>query len=107
MCDFGRIFQKIVRPYVDEDDNTLDEALNRFVRYYEQNKLFDHYTHSTGPRLVGVVINYVKNVSGPLCEYQVGQNIPADLNTQSALDVYVNKLKKNCKYGCVQSHTGY
>ena len=49
MCNFGRIFQKIVRPYVDEDDNTLDEALNTFVRYYEQNELFDHYTHGTGP----------------------------------------------------------
>ena len=34
MCDFGRIFQKIVRPYVDNDDNTLDEALNTFVCYY-------------------------------------------------------------------------
>ena len=58
MCDFRRIFQKIVRPYVDdEEDNTVDEALNRFVRYYEQNELFDHYTHGTGPGLVGVVIN--------------------------------------------------
>ena len=42
MCDLGRIFQKIVRPYVDEEDNTVDEALNTFVRYYEQNELFDH-----------------------------------------------------------------
>ena len=51
----------------------MDEALNRFVRYYEQNKLFDHYTHGTGPGLVGVVINMLKNISGLLCEYQVGQ----------------------------------
>ena len=29
VCDFGRIFHKIVRPYVDEEDNTLDEAVNR------------------------------------------------------------------------------
>ena len=92
MCDFGRIFQKIVRPYVDEDDNTLDEALNRFVRYYEQNKLLDHYTHGTGPGLVGVVINMLKMYLGRCVNTKLDRNIPTDLNTQSALDVYVNKL---------------
>ena len=35
MYDFGRIFQKVVRPYVAPDDETLDQALNRFVAYYE------------------------------------------------------------------------
>ena len=94
MCDFGRIFQKIVRPYVDEEDNTVDEALNRFVRYYEQNELFDHYTHGTGPGLVGVVINMLKTYLGHCVNTKLDRNIPADLNTQSALDVYVNKLKK-------------
>ena len=94
MCDFGRIFQKIVRPYVDEEDNTVDEALNRFVRYYEQNELFDYYTHGTGPGLVGVVINMLKMYLGHCVNTKLDRNIPADLNTQSALDVYVNKLKK-------------
>ena len=94
MWDFRRIFQKIVRPDVDEDDNTLDEALNTFVRYYEQNELFDHYTHSTGPGLVGVVINMLKTYLGHCVNTKLGRNIPTDLNTQSALDVYVNKLKK-------------
>ena len=94
MCDFGRIFQKIVRPYVDEEDNTVDEALNRFVRYYEQNELFDYYTHGTGPGLVGVVINMLKTYLGHCVNTKLDRNIPADLNTQSALDVYVNKLKK-------------
>ena len=94
MCDFGRIFQKIVRPYVDEEDNTVDEALNRFVRYYEQNELFDHYTHGTGPGLVGVVINMLKMYLGRFVNTKLDRNIPTDLNTQSALDVYVNKLKK-------------
>ena len=94
MCDFGRIFQKIVRPYVDEDDNTLDEALNRFVCYYEQNKMFDLYTHGTGPGLVGVVINMLKTYLGHCVNTKLDRNIPADLNTQSSLDVYVNKLKK-------------
>ena len=94
MCDFGRIFQKIVRPYVDEEDNTVDEALNTFVRYYEQNELFDHYTHSTGPGLVGVVINMLKKYLGHCVNTKLDRNIPADLNTQSALDVYINKLTK-------------
>ena len=94
MCDFGRIFQKIVQPYLDEDDNTLDEALNRFVCYYEQNEMFDLYTHSTGLGLVGVVINMLKTYLGYCVNTKLDRNIPADLNTQSSLDVYVNKLKK-------------
>ena len=92
MCDFGRIFQKIVRPYVDEEDNTVDKALNTFVRYYEQNGLFDHYTHGTGPGLVGVVINMLQMYLGHCVNTKLDRNIPTDLNTQSALDVYVNKL---------------
>ena len=94
MCDFGRIFQKIIWPYVDEEDNTVDEALNTFVRYYEQNELFDLYTHGTGPGLVGVVINMLKTYLGHCVNTKLDRNIPADLNTQSALDVYVNKLTK-------------
>ena len=94
MCDFGRIFQKIVRPYVDEDDNTLDKALNRFVCYYEQNKMFDLYTYGTGLGLVGVVINMLKTYLGCCVNTKLDRNIPADLNTQFSLDVYVNKLKK-------------
>ena len=94
MCDFGRIFQKIVQPYVDEDDETLDEALNRFVCYYEQNEMFDLYTHGTGQGLVGVVINMLKTYLGDCVNTKLDRNIPADLNTQSSLDVYINKLLK-------------
>ena len=94
VCDFGRIFQKIVQPYVDEEDNTLDEALNRFVCYYKQNEMFDLYTHSTGPGLVGVVINMLKTYLGHCVNTKLDRNIPVNLNTQSPLDVYVNKLQK-------------
>ena len=94
VCDFGRIFQKIVRPYVDKDDNTLDEALNTFVCYYEQNEMFDLYTHGTGLGLVGVVINMLKTYLGHCVNTKLDKNLPADLNTQSSIDVYVNKLKK-------------
>ena len=92
VCDFGRIFQKIVRPYVDKDENTLDEALNTFVCYYEQNEMFDLYTHGTGPGLVGVVINMLKTSLSRCVNAKLDKNLPADLNTQSSLDVYVNKL---------------
>ena len=82
------------RPYVDNDDNTLDEALNTFVSYYEQNEMFDLYTHGTGPGLVGVVINMLKMFLGRCVNTKLDKNLPADLNTQSSIDVYVNKLKK-------------
>ena len=62
--DFGRIFQKVVRPYVAPDDETLDQALNRFVAYYEQSEMFDLYTHGTGPGLLGVVVNLLKSYLG-------------------------------------------
>ena len=106
MCDFGRIFQKIVQPYVDKEDNTLDEALNRFVRYYEQNKLFDHYTHGTGPGVGRCGHKYVKNVSGPLCEYQVGQKHSRRFEYTVCIRCLRKQTLKNCKYGCVQSRTG-
>ena len=92
MCDFGRIFQKIVQPYVDEDDNTLDEALNTFVYYYEQNEMFDLYTHGTGPGLAGVVINMLKTYLGHCVNAKLDRNLPTDFNTESSLDAYVNKL---------------
>ena len=62
--DFGRIFQKVVRPHVAPDDETLDQALNRFVAYYEQSEMFDLYIHGTGPGLLGVVVNLLKSYLG-------------------------------------------
>ena len=54
----------MVRPYVAPDDETLDQALNRFVAYYEQSEMFDLYTHGTGPGLLGVVVNLLKSYLG-------------------------------------------
>ena len=56
--------------------------------------MFDLYTHGTGPGLVGVVINMLKTYLGHFVNTKLDRNIPADLNTQSSLDVYVSKLKK-------------
>ena len=33
MYNFGGSFRRLVRPYVAPDDETLDQALNRFVAY--------------------------------------------------------------------------
>ena len=44
--------------------------------------------------MVGVVINMLKMYLGHCVNTKLDRNIPADLNTQSALDVYINKLKK-------------
>ena len=38
MYDFGRIFQKVVRPYVAPDDETLDQALNRLLHIMNKVK---------------------------------------------------------------------
>ena len=56
--------------------------------------MFDLYTHGTGPGLVGVVINMLKTYLGRCVNTKLDKNLPADLNTQSSIDVYVNKLKK-------------
>ena len=64
---FWRIFQKVVCLYVAPDDETLDQALNHFVAYYEQSEMFDLYKHGTGPGLLGVVMNLLKsNLGGVL-----------------------------------------
>ena len=34
-----------------------------FLSYYEQNEMFDLYTHGTGPGLLGVVIHSLKLLS--------------------------------------------
>ena len=62
VCDFGQVMQKVVRPRLTERDETLDQALDSFLSYYEQNEFFDLYTHGTGPGLMGVVIHSLKNV---------------------------------------------
>ena len=41
-----------------------------------------------------MVINMLKTYLGHCVNTKLDRNIPADLNTQSSLDVYVNKLKK-------------
>ena len=92
MYDFGRIFQKVVRPYVAPDDETLDQALNRFVAYYEQSEMFDLYTHGTGPGLLGVVVNLLKSYLGGCVKSKLERHHTLDPTLPCPLTSYVDKI---------------
>ena len=90
--DFGRIFQKVVRPYVAPDDETLDQALNHFVAYYEQSEMFDLYTHGTGPGLLGVVVNLLKSYLGGCVQSKLERHHTLDPTLPCPLTSYVDKI---------------
>ena len=92
MYDFGRIFQKVVRPYMVPDDETLDQALNRFVAYYEQSEMFDLYTHGTGPGLLGVVVNLLKSYLGGCVKSKLERHHTLDPTLPCPLTSYVDKI---------------
>ena len=94
MYDFGRIFQKVIRPYVAPDDQTLDQALNRFVAYYEQSEMFDLYTHGTGPGLVGVIVNLLKSYLGGCVYSKLERHHTLDPTSPCPLTAYVDKIGK-------------
>ena len=95
--DFGRIFQKVVRPYVAPDDQTLDQALNRFVAYYEQSEMFDLYTHGTGLGLVGVIVNLLKSYLGGCVYSKLERHHTLDPTAPCPLTGYVDKIAKIVK----------
>ena len=92
--DLGRIFQKVIRPYVAPDDQTLDQALNRFVAYYEQSELFDLYTHGTGPGIVGVIVNLLKSYLGGCVYSKLERHHTLDPTAPCPLTAYVDKIGK-------------
>ena len=92
MYDFGRIVQKVVRPYVAPDDKTLDQALNRFVAYYEQSEMFDLYTHGTGPGILDVVMNLLKSYLGGCVKSKLERHHTLDPTLPCPLTSYVDKI---------------
>ena len=92
--DLGRIFQKVVRPYVAPDDQTLDQALNCFVAYYEQSEMFDLYTHGTGPGIVGVIVNLLKSYLGGCVYSKLERHHTLDPTAPCPFTVYVDKIGK-------------
>ena len=90
--DFGRILQKVVRPYVAPDDETLDQALNSFVAYYEKSETFDLYTHGTGPGLLGVVVNLLKSYLGGCVKSKLERHHTLDPTLPCPLTSYVDKI---------------
>ena len=92
--DLGRIFQKVVRPYMASDDRTLEQALNCFVAYYEQSEMFDLYTHGTGPGIIGVIVNLLKSYLGACVYSKLERNHTLDATALCPLTAYIDKLSK-------------
>ena len=88
------MFQKVVRPDVVPDDETLEQALNHFVVYYEQSEMFDLYTHSTRPCLVGVIVNLLKLYLGPFVYSKLERHHTLNVSAPCPLTAYVDKLAK-------------
>ena len=74
------------------DDETLDQALNRFVAYYEQSEMFDLYTHGTGPGLLGVVVNVLKSYLGGCVKSKLERHHTLDPTLPCPLTSYVDKI---------------
>ena len=92
VCDFRQVFQKVVRPQLSEQDETLDDVFNSFLAYNEQNEMFDLYTHRTRPGLVGVVVHSLKSYLGWYVDTKLDRELPVDLNKKCSLESYVNKI---------------
>ena len=96
-----------MRPRLSERDETIEDAFQSFLSYYEQNKMFDLYTHGTGPGMVGLVVHSLKTYLGQFIETKIDKDIPVTANRKCTLDVYVNKLKDICcKVVCDQEVEG-
>ena len=93
VCNFGQVFQKVVRPQLSEQDETLDGVFNSVLAYYEQNEMFDLYTHGTGPGLVSVVVHSLKSYLGRYVDMKLDRELPVDLNKKCSLESYVKKIK--------------
>ena len=85
----------------------LEDAFHSFLSYYEQNKMFDLYTHGTGPGLLRVVVHSLKTYLGRFIDTKLDKQLPVPVNRKCSLDVYMNKLKGICaKVVCDQEEEG-
>ena len=94
VCSFGQVFQKVVRLQLSEKDETLDDVFNSVLAYYEQNEMFDLYTHGTGPGLVSVVVHSLKSYLGWYVDMKLDRELPVDLNKKCSLESYVKRLRQ-------------
>ena len=78
VCDFSQVLQKVVRPQLTEQDETLEDAFHSFLAYYEQNEMFDLYLymHGTGPGLVGVCCHSLKTYLGQFIDMKLDRQLP-------------------------------
>ena len=85
----------------------MEDAFHSFLSYYKQNKMFDLYTHGTGPGLLGVVIHSLKMYLGHFVNTKLDRQFPVQVNRKCTLEVYMNKLKEICsKVVCDQEEEG-
>ena len=85
----------------------MEDAFDSFLSYYEQNEMFDLYTHGTGLGLLGVVIHSLKMYLGCFVNTKLDRQLPLQVNRKCTLEVYVNKLKEICsKVVCDQEEEG-
>ena len=85
----------------------LEDAFHSILLYYEQNEMFDLYTHGTGPGLVGVVVHSLKTYLGRFIDMKLDRQLPVPVNRKCSLHMYVNKLKEiRAKVVCDQEEQG-
>ena len=89
--DFGRILDHISKPACGHNAKTLYEALMMFEHYYEQNEVFNHYTHGIGPGIVGFVIHAFMVFMGELVNQEIDHQVTSP-KKRTLLCVYVVKL---------------
>ena len=84
--------EKMTGPAVSDKAETVLEALLMFERYYETNKLFDHYTHGIGPGIVGVIMHKLIDYLGLAAKQKLSHENSGSLYF-AALSTYISKMK--------------
>ena len=92
VCDFCMIMDKVVGPAVSSEAKTILDALLIFERYYENCEMFDLYTHSIGPGIVGIVVHKLIDYLGGVSKEKLRHDKQSPLN-YAPLSVYVSKIK--------------
>ena len=64
--NLGNIFEKVIRPAVSEEAESILNAVLMFMQFYEQNEHFYLLTHGVGPGVVAIVMHNFSNFLGDL-----------------------------------------
>ena len=89
--DFGRVLDHISKPACSKNTGTIYDALTMFEHYYENNEIFDHYTHGISPGIVGFVIHAFMEFMDELVNQTLDHSVSGPKKGMP-LSVYVTKL---------------